>query len=105
MFMIGQRNETRGRGMDKVEEIINNFDFDNVKIYLDKQPVFWGFKSTPPTIDKIKSLASRLLTDSAHTNGLHRCGGFQADYNITKKNEFTLTFEGFKHDQRRKRLL
>lgn len=90
---------------NKIDNIMENFDFDKVHSVMDYLDWKWfGTKNGIPTIDEIEDEAKRMLIDAAFEETTISCGGFKVTYKPDDENpddpfillEFILTdCEGF----------
>ena len=90
---------------NKIDNIMENFDFDKVQSVMDYLDWKWvGTKNGIPTIDEIRDEAKRMLIDAAFEETPISCGGLKVTYENDDENpddpfiqlEFILTdCEGF----------
>jgi len=91
-----------GKIISILDEIMDEFDFEKVKIVMDALDWQWAYakaKNGVPTLDEIKQAAANLLwslaTDPDPENTIHATGGFRAerDFSNPENPWMRLSFE------------
>lgn len=72
---------------NKIDSIMENFDFDKVQSVMDYLDWKWvGTKNGIPDVDEIKDEARRMLIDAAFEETTISCGGLKATYKPDDEN-------------------